>query len=202
MIHTVDELLAKLTIRHWDLLLIGDGSGAGWDLGAGWACVLICRHDWSRKEFFGAMNCGTVSIGEAMPYLHALMWFGSDKGPGPALEKICCMHRQKLQVHIVTDSQATARIGQGEYRPSSNRELWAAIFAFADRYQLTWHFLRRESIDMNIYVDEKSRQSRLALSSVDATTTDKLQRQYAELPSQLTSYDFLSNQQRTTNDND
>ena len=66
LLAAIPDILNKLQIDDWDVLLIGDGSGAGWNLlsGCGWASVLIDKYSNNHKIFMGATTPGTITIGE------------------------------------------------------------------------------------------------------------------------------------------
>lgn len=99
---SLDAVLQSLQIQEWDVLLIGDGSGSGWQGACGWASILIDRATRGRRIFHGAMNLGSINVAESLPYIQALAWYD-------ATQK---QHRQNqgstIQVHIVTDSSTVA----------------------------------------------------------------------------------------------
>ena len=105
------DLLAHLKIAEWDALIVGDGSGTGWKMGAGWAAVLIDKYSGARKLFYGAMNTGTVTLGELFPYLHALSWYTGRDGPGRHRRRELQAVNRQMKIHIVTDSQIIATCG-------------------------------------------------------------------------------------------
>lgn len=87
------------------MLIVGDGSGSGWDAPCGWASCLIDRtqpDQHGRRFFYGGMNAGSVNMAEALPYGQALAWYDNTFGK-QKLEQM-----GSLRVHILTDSQVTA----------------------------------------------------------------------------------------------
>jgi hypothetical protein len=192
-IPTLAALLEHCKITEWDALIIGDGSGTGWKLGAGWASVLIDRVSGARKLFFGAMNSGTITLGELMPYLHALSWYTNKDGPGSHRRKEKQSRGKALQIHIITDSQIIAVSGNNPESRHSHQEFWKAFDEYRHRgFVITFHFLERAKADMNILVDEVSRQARLDLESTYSTAIKTLSEKYPGLPTDCSVYDFSS----------
>jgi len=105
---SLTALISHLKINTWDAIIVGDGSGTGWKMGAGWSSVLIDKYSGSRKLFYGALNCGTITLGELFPYLHAMSWYTSKDGPGRARRRELQNIQKQMQIHVVTDSQAIA----------------------------------------------------------------------------------------------
>jgi ribonuclease HI len=178
-------------LEQWDTLLIGDGSGSGWDLGAGWACVLIDKYSGARKLFCGALNTGTVSLAEIFPYLHAMCWYAAKDGPGSRRRQEAVSAGRALNIHVVTDSQYVAQAGNSAITRKQHKELWAAFDAYRlQGYQMIFHHVPREVINLNVFVDAVSRQARLALAEVYQSAVAELQRNYPGVPSDVTIYDF------------
>ena len=191
-LQTLQKLLDHLQLKTWDTLIIGDGSGGGWDIGAGWAGVLIDYYSRAAKCFFGAMNTGTVTVGEIMPYLHAMAWYTAKDNPGRRRRKEVTALGRKMQIHVVTDSEVVANAGNIPERRHSHAELWAAFDAYAALgYQFTFHHVPRGVVNLNILVDEISRQARVAMSDVFAASVTALQKRYPGLPADVTVYDFF-----------
>jgi len=190
-IQRLSSLLTHLKISQWDALIVGDGSGTGWKMGAGWASVLIDHASHARKAFWGGMNTGTVTLGELFPYIHALSWYTGKDGPGRHRQRELSQLNRFMQVHIVTDSQVIATSGN---RPASRRahqELWAVFEAYQKRgFEFTFHFVERDRVDLNILVDEVSRQARLAVEDTFDNAVTKLRSKYPGLPEDVTIYDF------------
>lgn len=167
---SVQEILTKLDIGHndWDILLVGDGSGQGWEMGCGWACVLVDKMSARRKLFFGGMNSGTIGIGELFPYLHAMMWYS--RNPGKIRHKRLAKqfgHPVTLKVHIITDNEITAKQGNGKAKRNTNIELWSGLdYISRLGYSFTFHWVGRSNIGLNLLTDHISRESRKALENV------------------------------------
>jgi len=188
---TVSALLTHLKITDWDALIVGDGSGQGWKMGAGWAAVLIDKYSGARKLFYGAMNTGTVTLGELFPYLHALSWYTGRDGPGRHRWRELKSVSQQMQIHIVTDSQIVATAGNRPASRRSHQELWAAFDEYRKRgYAMTFHHVSRDRADLNILVDEVSRQARLDVADTYNRAVDKLGQRFPGLPEDVTIYDF------------
>jgi len=190
-IATLDDLLKHLHIQTWDTLIVGDGSGTGWKQGAGWASVLIDQSSGARKLFYGAMNTGTVTLGEMFPYLHALSWYAGRDGPGRNRRQEVQQLGRDMQVHIVTDSQTVATCGNNPASRRSHRELWKAFDEYrSNGFALQFHFVARDVINLNVLVDEISRQARKDMEETYSTAMETLCKRYPGLPEDATIYDF------------
>lgn len=188
---TIGEILAHLKINDWDALIVGDGSGTGWKMGAGWAAVLIDKYSGARKLFYGAMNTGTVTLGELFPYLHALSWYTGRDGPGRHRRRELQAVNRQMQIHVVTDSQIIAIAGNRPESRRSHQELWAAFDEYRKRgFALTFHFIERDRVDLNVLADEISRQARLDVEDTYDRAIETLGRRYPGLPTDVSIYDF------------
>jgi hypothetical protein len=167
---TLERLLKRLKIkdRDWDLVLVGDGSGSNWKIGAGWACVSIERlHEEEPRVWFGAMNRGTVNLAEMLAYVQPLTWYAAKVDH----EIHVSHHRDKLtrNVHIITDSDYCRDVGTtGGELIRANGPIWQ-IFKIFSRYGifLHWHWRPREDVALNVYVDALSKAARLTLDQHD-----------------------------------
>jgi len=185
------DLLAHLKIAEWDALIVGDGSGTGWKMGAGWAAVLIDKYSGARKLFYGAMNTGTVTLGELFPYLHALSWYTGRDGPGRHRRRELQAVNRQMQIHIVTDSQIIATCGNNPGSRRSHQELWAAFDEYRKRgFVLAFHFIERDRVNLNVLVDEISRQARLDVENTYSRALATLCQKYPGLPEDATIYEF------------
>jgi ribonuclease HI len=142
----------------WDVLLVGDGSGAGWDLPVGWGCVLIDRASGLRKRFAGAMSAGTSYLAELYPYVHALSWLAARRKRKAEV--------LPLRVVVVTDSQAVVaharKLRGGELSLGELGEAagaWAALLAFdrACGLLLSFRWAARETTALNCWADAAGR---------------------------------------------
>lgn len=177
---TLQDVLDTLNIREWDAVIVGDGSGSGWNQGAGWASVVIKRDGRRSPLLLGAYNTGTVNVAELKALLHGLMWL-DEEGNGQDLR------RQKggmVNVHLITDSEITVNQGNGRYAAKGvTRILWGAVRTLErDGYRLHFHWYARDLIQLNMLCDHASRQARLA---VEPLTIGRLLDSDA-----LTVYDF------------
>src|SRR5690606_3956202 len=93
------DILQKINATNCDMLIVGDGSGPGWQHASGWAATVVCMRHHARRFFYGAMNCGSGNMAELMPYIQTLTWY--DTHYGRELLKTLGY----LNVHILTDSQ-------------------------------------------------------------------------------------------------
>jgi hypothetical protein len=189
----VTETLAKLHIETWDTLMFGDGSGCGWNIGIGWACILIDRHAMQAKPFWGGCNAGTVTLAELFPYLHALSWYTDKKGPGHRRRKELVQQAGRcMEIHIITDSRVTAQNGMNQNSRKSHIGWWAALDTYrAQGYNITFHHMTRNSTNLNILADALSKQSRKVIEGCWDSAVTALQKEYPGVPSDVTVYDFF-----------
>jgi len=156
---TLREALEHFEIPKYDLLLVGDGSGTGWKQGIGWACVLIEGGSYAREVVYGALSAGTVNLAEVWPYYHAMLWYLN--GPWKPRRTRTTKH-----VYVITDSRIVAAQGNNQ----ASRRLYGGVWADFDQWEreknLKFHFrwLRRARLELNSFVDDLSRRSRLAMN--------------------------------------
>ena len=188
---SLTELLTHLKINTWDTLIIGDGSGTGWKQGAGWASVLIDKYSAARKLFYGAMNTGTITLGELYPYLHAMTWYTDKQGPARRRKRELQAVGRQMQIHMVTDSQVVATSGNRPESRKSHKAIWAAFDMYRQNgYAITFHYVERDRINLNVLVDEVARQSRLDVLDTFNKAIKTLGTKYPGLSDDVTIYDF------------
>lgn len=158
------RLLSDLKIRDWDVLLVGDGSGSGWDVGVGWSCIVIDKYTKTRKLIYGGGNTGTVNIAELMAYVHAMLWYSGHTGKELKKQN----PGKTIKVHIVTDSRVI--VGQGVRTTSrsldgvANRALWACMNDLARQgYSFHYHWIDRMSNELNWAADQMAGRARISL---------------------------------------
>ena len=154
-----EKMLERLGIDSWDWILIGDGSGSNWDYQCGWGCVSIERDTFERRVWAGCMSQGTVNFAEMMAYLQPLTWFNAQED---AKRKHTGKARRPKQIHIITDSDYVRSQGEsGDMMPKRNGALWRIFEDFVRQgLVLNWHWVRRETVGLNIYADLISKSAR------------------------------------------
>lgn len=158
---TVQQLVARLGIHKWDYLLVGDGSGSTWDRGAGWGSVLIDAATDERTVFGGAVNRGTVNFAEILAALQPLEFLANKESK----KRKASGKTRAVHVHILTDSEYCKNTGNSTNRMMDvNAGLWA-VFDVFKRHGLIirWHWIKRETVDLNRYADTISKLARLLL---------------------------------------
>lgn len=156
---SLHALLNRLRITDWDFLVVGDGSGSTWGFPAGWAAVSVANRTFARKVWWGAVSDGTVNFAEIMAYMQFLTWLGAREDDRRAAGK----RRRVVHVHIITDSQYVSNTGAKTTRfdVKKNSVLWAAFDVLARQgIVLHWHWLARETTELNSYVDKLSKLAR------------------------------------------
>lgn len=161
---SLDRLTRELNLPEWDFLLVGDGSGCDWNIGAGWACLINGRvSGWPpyRKLVAGGWSDGTNNIAELSAYFQALYFIDANLGK-LYREKL---NRSVLQVAIVTDSQFLVdSYRQQATTTGSLAPLWSGIRMFEMRgYALHFRHIPRLSITQNWAVDKVAGEARLRM---------------------------------------
>lgn len=186
----VSEIVKALGVAadQWDVVLVGDGSGVSWDIGCGWATVLIDHYEGYRKLFVGAIDPGNVHLAELMAYFHAMMWYSRDtglkrlnrlRGGGSTGQPI--RPDARVNVHVITDNETVAKQGQLKYSRKANAEIWTALdFLCRPGFKMFWHWVRRDTIGLNKLVDALAGRARKAVEAVAAVRP----------PAGTTIYDF------------
>jgi hypothetical protein len=169
------EIAANLGIHEWDFLLIGDGAGAGWKIGCGWASIIVDRLARKRHWITGGLSTGTIRLAELLPYLHSLMWIEAHRG------KILRESLDRpIAVHIISDNEATVISGNtlakrtaGAANVIRHYPLWAAVQQY-DRlgYELRYHWMRRDKLALNMVADALSVAARKANQSIELPKRD------------------------------
>lgn len=145
---SIQEVLKELgvAIDGWDAVIVGDGSGTGWEHSCGWSSVLLDHYGSYRVEFYGGWNKGTSHIAEIMPYLEALTWYVA--GPG------CAKNGKPVKIHLITDNYNVANCGNRVCDRATYPWLWAP-FVHIERmgYILQWHWVARDRLALNKFDD-------------------------------------------------
>jgi ribonuclease HI len=158
---TLQQLVTRLGIHTWDYLLVGDGSGSNWDWGAGWGSVLIEAATDERIVFGGGVNLGTVNFAEIMAALQPLEYVANKE----TAKRKASGKTRAVHVHILTDSEYCRNTGNSSNRMmDANAGLWA-VFDVFKRHGLIirWHWIKRETVDLNRYADTISKLVRVLL---------------------------------------
>jgi ribonuclease HI len=152
------HVLHHLGVEAWDYVIVSDGSGTGWKMGCGWASTLISRRPRTRKVFTGGMNPGTVSLGEMFAIYHPLIYLASKLD----------IDKQLKRVHVISDSEYVVRTGNGHQRPTKHSALWRMLSALrAEGLLVTFHWLPRDSTELNRLADLLAGSARKSIQSVD-----------------------------------
>jgi|GEM_PF-6455429 len=160
-----EDLVESLEIEDWDIVIIGDGSGSNWKYGCGWASVSVERDTFKQRFWCGCLNYGTVNIAEMMAYLQPLNAFAAIEDQRRKEKK----SPRFRQVHIITDSEYCQIQGEsGNLSPRKNGAFWRMFEDFQRRgLVLNWHWVERDKIDLNRYVDAASKAARLLMKEND-----------------------------------
>lgn len=156
------EAVALMEGRTWDWLLVGDGSGSGWDRACGWACYSLQHKppdgQPALRIWRGAAEPASVNFAELLAYLQPVSWIAN--------EEIKRRHHGRaprtLSVHIITDSEYAAETGKrAGHAVASNAGIWAAFDSFLRQgIMLRWRWMRRESTALNCHADRLSKLAR------------------------------------------
>ena len=164
----LQAVLDRAGIKTWSLLVVGDGSGTGWDDGCGWASILIDAQTRGRQLFRGGMAPASINMAELMPYYQALTWFHAKYGDQRLKVK------GSIDCHIITDSQTIANWGNQTANlslplPNPGRPYHAGLRELVRTgYQLHYHWAPRDTSDLNRLADLIASLSRKAILAVDS----------------------------------
>lgn len=138
-------------------MIVGDGSGVGWDMGCGWASTLVRRVPAERWPFRGGMDPGTVSLAEIMAFMQPLLFMSSKFKPS-----------QFQRVHVFSDSQYVVNIANGNRQPKSHAIMWRQLSGIRGLgFDLKFHWIPRDCIDLNRLADAIAGEARKAVSGVN-----------------------------------
>lgn len=105
-------------------------------------------------------------MAELMAYIPPLLWYSSIGD-----------NKRFRNVHIITDSMYVKNLGDASSSPKANSAIWAMFRDFKrGGLILHWHWMERESTDLNRFADALSKTARLAIKngSVVGTAQAKL----------------------------
>jgi hypothetical protein len=162
----IERIARGLGVNDFDVIVAGDGSGSLHTNPCGWASVLVDRRrlDGGYRAFYGAVDAGSISFAEILPYAHALDWYQSNVPDRPAMPRVI----------VITDSEYVAKTGEAIItgRPMESVKhhsaLWSAFLEFA-RLGMRIQFLhsKRATSALNIFADDVSRRSRIHLAAAN-----------------------------------
>ena len=154
-----EEVLAAVGVAptDWDFAIVSDGSGTTWEKPCGWASVLLDKRTFARTAFSGSFSCGTNSLAEMFGVLHPLLYLVEAVRPNATTRPV--------RVHALTDAENIANQINGKSNGNHYFELWQAISALRQRnYEITAHWIPRDTIDLNKLAHDVANDSRLAQS--------------------------------------
>lgn len=135
----MQHLLQKLGHPPCDVLIVGDGSGTGWEDGCGYSCVLIDLRQRTRVLLYGGAKPAPITYAELAPYIHAFMWHNK-----------CMRQDRSIQnTIVVTDSQYVATAANNVAADIHDDELMMAtqMLAAARRLGYAFSFIWQPRID-------------------------------------------------------
>lgn len=160
LVADLEALASELTLKDFDLLLVGDGSGTTAKASCGWACVGWNKISGDLDFHNGSMSCGTNNFAELIPYVQALWYFDqffkSHAQPG-----------QRGKIEIVSDSEVTVKCGNGEYTRKGNGCLWGGIEWFEKNgYDIHWTHVYRNTNCFSKRCDWLAGETRIGLDKL------------------------------------
>ena len=161
-------LLRGLGQDTWDVALVGDGSGSGWDKPIGWGVTLVEKASGGRKVLWGGASAGTSFLAELWPYLHALAWYDAYREREPARKATF------PRVAIVTDNKPVADVGNALVAGvkdlggvNAAGPAWAALLAYRRQgYAFTFSWIPRISWALNSFADQLAENCFAAMKAV------------------------------------
>lgn len=151
-----------------DALMVGDGSGQRWTSACGWAVTVIDLFTKQRELVLGAWSHGTSQVAEVVPYFQALWWYHA-AGPGAQdLGRALTGTARERHIHVVSDNENVVKQGRGDHKRKKNAPAWAGIDQLCrmGNYQLHFHFVGRDVLDLNALADHAAREAARALNEL------------------------------------
>ena len=160
---SLKKILKEFNVSDWDYVVVTDGSGCSFNMGMGYASVVICRETSRRQILYGAANLGTVSLAETLAIVQAVEWILYNEEQ----RKKRIPKTRIAQVHIFTDSEyLEQKADKGTVGVNKNIGLLSILSQYSRRgITLRMHYAHRETLLLNSYVDRISRLARLFLTS-------------------------------------
>lgn len=145
------QLLQELNVKHWDYLVVSDGSGTVMNNPCGWCGILISNDaTWARRHFYGGMSTGTNIVAELMGVIHPLLWLSRQKG-----------RKYPLAVHVLTDCEVLRNTARQSTSKRTNKSLWYFFGALQRELgAITFHWLPRETTALNQFADRAAKKGR------------------------------------------
>lgn len=159
----LEDFLAQhgVVYGQWDLLLFGDGSGLSWDMGGGFAAVLIDGRKGIRSHITGAQSLTTVNRMELGAYTQMLAYHFEFILSGRVLNP-------PYRTFIFTDSEFTMKAGRKQVTVQKNLDLWHLVNWFElQGYRFDWRWVPRNSTPFHELADYLAGTARYAINEVN-----------------------------------
>lgn len=162
------QLVQSLRLPNdWDVLMIGDGAGCGWDSPSGWAVTVFDRQHNRKEVFSGGLSGNSTTCAELFPYLHAMIWHARVLAKAVRKES----GRLPINVHIVTDVQSLAEAGNNfeqllrdPKKLKLTRPFWAGLRQFVESgYRFTFYWSRRGTFETHREMNTLARKAMRAM---------------------------------------
>lgn len=140
-----EELEKLIDLTKYDVVLVGDGSGTSAGEACAWNCLLYETKTNRETWLNGGLSSGTNNVAELLPYITSL-WHYDYLNPG-----------KEIRVCIITDSEFTAKCGDGIYEKKINLAYWKALSYFKDiGYKISWKHIYRNTNCISSFCDKKA----------------------------------------------
>lgn len=147
----------RIAPNQWDLLLFGDGSGGGWNVGGAFTVFLVDKRLPTREVLVGGWSKTTVNRMELGAYTEALSFHYHGLLGG-------VITTPPYNVWAFTDSELTAKCGSRIYTRKANADLWNTVDWYETRgYRINWRQLPRNTTDFHVAADAAAGKARKAL---------------------------------------
>jgi hypothetical protein len=161
--------LTEKGVKECDAVIIGDGSGSGWEIGCGFAATLIDLNLNTRQEFHGGFSAGTNHLGEFFAYIVPMQWYTVHHGLTLLKDRQKRQTGKHPQVNIccICDNKTIVDQGNRRAERGSWQALWSTWNTWASHgFFTTWVWCPREELGLNVLADDMSRQSRIAMQNI------------------------------------
>lgn len=144
-VETVEELLEHLGVQECDYLIGGDGSGTTDERACGWGSLMLEMYTDTCTPHYGGLDRGTNILAEIMAYVRPLVSLYERPS-----KELCRSSSGRCNVHVVTDCEYVAQVGNGDHIPKKHGLYWEMIWSLKRKLILvTFHHVYKDLLPMN-----------------------------------------------------
>lgn len=159
----------------WDVLIISDGAGSGWDGPIGWSGLLYDRWSAAYVPMIGCETSGTITRAELQPFISLLALHRArifpDSWKGNRLASVLAF----------SDNLSVVNCANGGCLIDANQDMWRAYQTVTEsRYRVVFHHLQRDLVPAHKLMDQLSASARVLARDVLRTQLPNLAESFPE----------------------